>query len=48
MHMRSAIHHYLVAGTDGILYLAPPRWFTAGHVDWFTAAAFAQPRHRDA
>ena len=47
MHMRGAIHHYRVAGTDGILYLAPPQWFVPQHVDWFTPVAFAQPEPYD-
>ena len=40
MHMRGAVHHYRVAGNDGVLYLAPVAWFPAGHVEWFTKAAF--------
>ena len=40
MHMRGAIHHYRVAGSDGVLYLAPAAWFPSGHVDWFTKTAF--------
>jgi hypothetical protein len=42
MHMRGAVHHYRVAGADGVLYLAPVAWFPPGHVEWFTKAAFVQ------
>ncbi len=40
MHIRGAVHHYRVAGVDGVLYLAPVAWFLAGHVKWFANAAF--------
>ncbi len=40
MHMRGAVHHYRVAGNDGILYLAPVAWFPPGHVEWFMKEAF--------
>jgi hypothetical protein len=46
MYMRGEVHHYRVAGSDGVFYLVPVAWFMASHVEYFHACAFA-PRKED-